>query len=175
MFCPFAFWIICQWYQPVLMVHIIMSALKHCNHMERKAILVPMPCKHLPLSPMSPWCDSCSGHGEPWVVHWFAHIMAQGFFSKPTGFPTEWLRASNSSSGAITGVWVRIAVVTLLFLSKILSHNCFFPPRGKWVPARVEVGIVYEKLRGMYSLYRELRNIRVMVLALWPGVDFTKS
>ena len=59
----------------------------------------------------------------------------------------EWLRASNSSTGAVmTGVWVRMLIMSLLSLSKIFYYNCFSSPRGiNWVPARVEVDIVYEK------------------------------
>ena len=30
-------------------------------------------------------------------------------------------------------------VVTLVSLSKTLHYNCFCPPRGKWVPARLEM------------------------------------
>ena len=38
--------------------------------------------------------------------------------------------------------------MTLVSLSKMLYYDCFSSPRSikyKWVPARVEVGIVYEK------------------------------
>ena len=38
--------------------------------------------------------------------------------------------------------------MTLVSLSKIHYYNCFSSPRGKWVPARVEVYIAYEKAFG---------------------------
>ena len=39
-------------------------------------------------------------------------------------------------------------------LSKILDYDCFSSPRGTWVPARVEVDIVYGKAFGALRLLR---------------------
>ena len=45
----------------------------------------------------------------------------------------------DSSSGVSSRMWVRIPAVTLVSLSKTLNHNCFSPPRVKWVPVRAEL------------------------------------
>ena len=70
-------------------------------------------------------------------------------------------------------MWVRIPFMTCVCLSKILYYHCFSSPRGiKWIPARVEVDILFEKafiaprqLRLYTVLPRELRNITGMLLA----------
>ena len=45
------------------------------------------------------------------------------------------------SDGWVVRMWVRIptATVVLVSLSKTLYHNCFSPPRSKWVPVRAEL------------------------------------
>ena len=70
----------------------------------------------------------------------------------------EWFRASISSSGGqVTGVWVRIPIVTLVSVSKMLYYNCFSSPRSiNGYSARGEVDIVYEKPQ---VPYRQLRAV----------------
>ena len=41
------------------------------------------------------------------------------------------------SDGWVVRMWVRILAATF---SKVLRHNCFSPPRSKWVPVRGIVG-----------------------------------
>ena len=42
--------------------------------------------------------------------------------------------------------WVKVLLLALVSLRKLLYYNCFSAHRGyKWVPARVEVDIVFEK------------------------------
>ena len=50
------------------------------------------------------------------------------------------------SDGRVVRMWVRIlaATVVLVSLSKTLYHNCFSPPRRKWVPVRAELVIVFD-------------------------------
>ncbi len=58
---------------------------------------------------------------------------------------------SNANSGdKVTGVWVRVPVMTRVSLSKMLYYiNCFSLPTGMTgVPARVGVDIVFEKALG---------------------------
>ena len=47
-----------------------------------------------------------------------------------------------STDGWVVRMWVRIptATVVLMSLSKTLNHNCFSPPRSKWVPGEGRVG-----------------------------------
>ena len=48
--------------------------------------------------------------------------------------------------GQVVRMWVKILAVTmvLVFLSKTLYHNCFSPPRSKWVPVRAELVVVFD-------------------------------
>ena len=50
------------------------------------------------------------------------------------------------SDGRVVRMWVRIpaATVVLMSLSKILYHNCFSPPKSKWVPVRAELVVVFD-------------------------------
>ena len=56
-------------------------------------------------------------------------------------------------------------------VSKILDYNCFpSSPRGyKWVPAREEVDIVFEKIFG-----REMRKNKELLLAQLPGANIKR-
>ena len=59
----------------------------------------------------------------------------------------ERFSASDScSDGRLVRMWVRIptATVVLVSLSKTLDHNCFSPPRSKWVPVRAELVVVFD-------------------------------
>ena len=54
-------------------------------------------------------------------------------------------------------VWILAATVVLVSLSKTLYCDCFSSPREyKWVPARVEVDIVFEKA---FWALRQLRAV----------------
>ena len=50
------------------------------------------------------------------------------------------------SDGRVVRMWVRILAATtvLVSLSKTLYHNCFSPPRSKWVPVRAELVVVFD-------------------------------
>ena len=84
------------------------------------------------------------------------------------------------SDGWVVGMWVRIpaATVVLVSLSKTLYHNCFSPPRSKWVPVRAELVVVFDEPSMRQNGSRELRwfqewFMRLMsrgnntLLALW--------
>ena len=45
-------------------------------------------------------------------------------------------------------MWVRIlaATVVLVSFSKTLYHNCFSPPRSKWVPVRADLVVLISPL-----------------------------
>ncbi len=55
----------------------------------------------------------------------------------------ERFSASDSSSGGIKE-WVRIPIMTLLFLSKTLNYKLLQSPSGKWVPVRAEMVLVID-------------------------------
>ena len=56
----------------------------------------------------------------------------------------EWFSASDlCSDGRVVRMWVRIPTMVLMSLSKTLYHNCFSPPRSKWVPVRAELVVVF--------------------------------
>ena len=50
------------------------------------------------------------------------------------------------SDGRVVRMWVRILAATtvLVSFSKTLYHNCFSPPRSKWVPVRAELVVVFD-------------------------------
>ena len=69
--------------------------------------------------------------GVPWpsgLVHWICVLLAEssecGLEPRPRS--------------------IAIAIAVLIFLSKTLYHNCFSPPRSKWVPVRAELVVVFD-------------------------------
>ena len=50
------------------------------------------------------------------------------------------------SDGGVVIIRVRILAATMVpvSFSKTLYHNCFSPPRSKWVPVRAELVVVFD-------------------------------
>ena len=50
------------------------------------------------------------------------------------------------SDSRVVRMWVRTPTTTvaLMSLSKTVYHNCFSPPRSKWVPVRAELVVVFD-------------------------------
>ena len=100
------------------------------------------------------------------------NLQSYGLYGVP--WPERFSALDLSSDGRVVRMWVRTVTMVLMSLSKTIYHNCFSPPRSKWVEGRVGCCVwlaLWTKMAAI-ELYTPQRAEMVSGMIYAPGPKF---